>query len=157
MYAKTWKATANTVMKANNNTISLRFIPLHQYFAYALSEKFLTTVGGSQHRNPQLARVWKLRDGGMLSPQWTTVSPPQRFRGHFGRTGKRKCKSQRVVKQSAERCLLDVGQPFCLWSHGSCGYLERLDLSISHHRQESISCGLTAPWDRILSFSGVAS
>lgn len=144
-------------MKVSNNTISLRIIPIDQYFAYAFLEKFLTTVGSSQCRNSQLARVQRIHDGAMLSPQWIAVSPPQRIRGHFGRMGKRECKSQRVGKQSAERRLLDVGRPFGLWSHGSCSYLERLDLSIFHHRQESISCGLTPPRDRILFFSGVAS
>lgn len=61
MYAETWKATANTEMKVSNNTISLRIIPI--------SEKFLTTVGSSQCRNSQLARVQRIHDGGMLSPQ----------------------------------------------------------------------------------------
>ena len=68
MYAEIWKATANTEMKVSNNTISLRIIPIDRYFAYALSEKLLTTVGSSQCRNSQLARVQRIHDGAMLSP-----------------------------------------------------------------------------------------
>lgn len=119
MYSETWKATANTEMKVSNNTISLRIIPI--------SEKFLTTVGSSQCRNSQLARVQRIHDGGMLSPQWIAVSPPQRIRGHFGRVGKRECKSQGVGKQQKEvfwmwdgRFACEVMAAAVIWKGWTC-------------------------------------